>query len=85
LIEIRLLGSYKKALGCSSLNLKKHAASINEIVSFLGKSVSGYDTDFKSGHSLIVVNGIDSSLLDTNESLVKDGDIVTVIPIIHGG
>jgi molybdopterin converting factor small subunit len=72
LIEIRLLGSYKKELGCSSLNFEKHAAS-------------GYDSDFKSGHSLIVVNGIDSSLLDVNKSLVKDGDIVTVIPIIHGG
>jgi molybdopterin converting factor small subunit len=32
-----------------------------------------------------VVNGVDSSLLDANESLVGDGDIVTVIPIIHGG
>jgi molybdopterin converting factor small subunit len=82
---IRLLGSYKKALGCSSLKLKKHSASINEIVSFLGRSVSGYDTDFKRDNFLIVVNGIDSSLLDANESLVKDGDIVTVIPIIHGG
>jgi molybdopterin converting factor small subunit len=82
---IRLLGSYKKALGCSSLKFKKHSASINEIVSFLGRFVSGYDTDFKRDNFLIVVNGIDSSLLDTNESLVKDGDIVTIIPIIHGG
>lgn len=82
---IRLLGSYKKALGCSSLKLKKDSASINEIVSFLGKSVSGNDTDFRRDNFLIVVNGIDSSLLDTNESLVNDGDIVTVIPIIHGG
>jgi len=82
---IRLLGSYKKAMGCSSLELKKRSASINEIVSFLGRYVSRYDSDFRRDNFLIVVNGIDSSLLDTNESLVKDGDIVTVIPIIHGG
>jgi molybdopterin converting factor small subunit len=82
---IRLLGGYKKALGCSSLEFKKHSASINDIVSFLGRSISGYDIDFKRDNFLIVVNGIDSSLLDINESLVKDGDIVTIIPIIHGG
>jgi molybdopterin converting factor small subunit len=85
LILIRLLGRYKKAMGCSSLKYRKHPASINEIVSFLDGSVSGYNTFFKRDNFLIVVNGVDSSLLDANESLVRDGDIVTVIPIIHGG
>jgi molybdopterin converting factor small subunit len=85
LILIRLLGRYKKVMGCSSLKYKKHPASINEIVSFLDGSASGYNTVFKRDNFLIVVNGIDSSLLDANESLVRDGDIVTVIPIIHGG
>lgn len=85
MILIRLLGRYKKAMGCSSLKYKKHPASINEIVSYLDGSVSGYNTFFKRDNFLIVVNGVDSSLLDTNESLVRDGDIVTVIPIIHGG
>ncbi|MFZ0204331.1 MAG: MoaD/ThiS family protein [Nitrososphaeraceae archaeon] len=85
MILIRLLGRYKKAMGCSSLKYRKHPASINEIVSYLDGSVSGYNTFFKRDNFLIVVNGVDSSLLDANESLVRDGDIVTVIPIIHGG
>ena len=67
------------------MKYKKHPASINEIVSYLDGSVSGYNTFFKRDNFLIVVNGVDSSLLDANESFVRDGDIVTVIPIIHGG
>lgn len=85
MILIRLLGSCKKIIGCSSLAYEKHPTSINEIVSYLDKSASANGTDFSPDNILVVVNGVDSSILDANESLVQDGDIVTVVPIIHGG
>ena len=64
---------------------EKHPTSINEIVSFLDNSASGYGTAFSPDNVLVVVNGVDSSILDANDALVQDGDIVTVVPIIHGG
>jgi hypothetical protein len=72
-------------MGCSSLEYNKSPASINEIVSFLDKSADGDRTPFDHDNILVVVNGVHSSLLDVNESLVRDGDIVTVAPLIHGG
>lgn len=85
MILIRLLGNCKKVIGCSSLLYEKQSASINEIVSFLEKSALGSKANFSQDNHLLVVNGVDSSLLDTNESLVQDGDTVTVVPIVHGG
>jgi molybdopterin converting factor small subunit len=85
LILITLLGNCKKVMGYSSLLLEKQSASINEIVSFLEKTASESKANFSIDNHLLVVNGIDSSLLDTNESLVQNGDTVTVVPIIHGG
>jgi molybdopterin converting factor small subunit len=64
---------------------EKYPTSINEIVSFLDKSASGHGATFSPDNILVVVNGVDSSILDASESLVQDGDIVTVVPIIHGG
>ena len=85
MILITLLGNCKKVMGYSSLLLEKQSASINEIVSFLEKTALESKANFSIDNHLLVVNGIDSSLLDTNESLVQNGDTVTVVPIIHGG
>jgi molybdopterin converting factor small subunit len=72
-------------MGFSSLHLEKQSASINEIVSFLEKSALDSKANFSIDNHLLVVNGVDSSMLDTNESLVQNGDTVTVVPIVHGG
>jgi molybdopterin converting factor small subunit len=85
LILIRLLGNCKKVMGLSSLHLEQQSASINEIVSFLERSALESKANFSIDNHLLVVNGVDSSLLDTNESLVQNGDTVTVVPIVHGG
>jgi molybdopterin converting factor small subunit len=85
LILIRLLGNCKKVMGFSSLLLEKQSASINEIVSFLERSALESKANFSRDNHLLVVNGVDSSLLDTNESLIQNGDTVTVVPIVHGG
>ena len=72
-------------MGFSSILLEKQSASINEIISFLEKSALESKANFNLDNHLLVVNGVDSSLLDTNESLVQNGDTVTVVPIVHGG
>lgn len=36
-------------------------------------------------NTLILVNGVEVSALDGEETQLKDGDIVTLIPISHGG
>ena len=64
---------------------EKHPASINEIVSFMNRVSLSPETKLKRDNILMVVNGVDSSVLNADELLVQDGDVVTVVPVVHGG
>jgi len=85
LITIKLLGGAKKAIGSSSLVYEKPTASIAEIVSFLQRNATTSYENLKCDNILVVINGVESSALSGNETLVEQGDIVTIVPIVHGG
>lgn len=38
-----------------------------------------------SNHVIILVNGVDANLLGGLSTQLKDGDEITVIPVVHGG
>jgi sulfur-carrier protein len=84
LINIKLLGGIKKTAGRSSLVFNKQIASISEVLTFLKDNVNDpkiLDTD----NVLVTINGADSSMLSKDENILKTGDSVTVVTIVHGG
>jgi molybdopterin converting factor small subunit len=83
LIDIRLLGGVKNAVGRSTLVLDKEVASISEILSFLRSNVR--DSNFDGDNILLTINGAESSMLSADESIVKTGDDVRIVTIVHGG
>jgi hypothetical protein len=85
LITINLLGGAKKAVGSPLLVYEKPTASIAEIVSFLQHNARTSHDSLKLDNILVVVNGVESSALPGNKMLVEQGDIVTIVPIVHGG
>jgi molybdopterin converting factor small subunit len=72
-------------MGCSSLKYEKYPASINDIVSFVNRAASSPEASVMRDDFLIVINGVDSSVLNAEEQLLQDGDLVTIVPVIHGG
>ena len=84
LINIKLLGGIKKAAGRSNLVLDKRIASISEILRFLKDNVRDPKT-FDPHNILVTINGTDSSMLSQDENIVKAGDDVTIVTIVHGG
>jgi sulfur-carrier protein len=84
LIDIELLGGVKKAVGRSSLVLDKHVASISEILKFLKANV-GNSKNFDANNILVTINGADSSMVSRDEDIIKTGDTVTIVTIVHGG
>jgi molybdopterin converting factor small subunit len=84
LIDIRLLGGIKKAAGRSSLVLDKPIVSISEILRFLKDNIRDPKI-FDSYNILVTINGADSSMLSQDENIVKAGDNVTIVTIVHGG
>jgi molybdopterin converting factor small subunit len=83
LIDIKLLGGIKNAVGRSTLVLDKHVASISEILTFLKANVR--DSSFDADNILVTINGAESSMLSQDENIVKTGDNVTIVTIVHGG
>ena len=84
MINIKLLGGIKKTAGRSSLVLDKHIASISEVLTFLKDNVNDpriLDAD----NILLTINGADSSMLSKDENILKTGDSVTIVTIVHGG
>lgn len=84
MIDINLLGGVKKAVGRSTLVLDRHVASISEILKFLKDNV-GESKNLDADNILVTINGADSSMLSRDENIVKTGDTVTIVTIVHGG
>ena len=84
LIHIKLLGGIRKAVGRSTLVLDKRVASISEILKFLKDNVKE-SKNFDADNIIVTINGTDSSMLSRDKNIVKTGDKVTIVTIVHGG
>jgi molybdopterin converting factor small subunit len=74
----------KKAIGKNSISIDKSETTLKDIFQELNnKSKSNTTVDEKN--LMIAVNGVDSSIIGGINAVVKTGDIITIVPIIHGG
>ena len=85
MIVVKLLGSTKKSFLTDQIFLEKSSLTIDELVNHLLKIKPDNTLDLDTKNLLIAVNGMDSSTLDGFKTKLKDNDIVSIIPIIHGG
>jgi molybdopterin converting factor small subunit/tRNA threonylcarbamoyladenosine modification (KEOPS) complex Cgi121 subunit len=85
LITIKLLGGAKKSLGTdlvlAELDNKTIKNLLEHILSIKPKNTLDLDTK----NILVAVNGVDSSALSGQDTVLQPGDTVSIIPIIHGG
>lgn len=84
MITIKLLGGAKKAVGKGVLSVEKESMTINEILQMLS-SISSNSNVFNSNNMLIAINGVESSILGGINARVSTGDVVSIIPVVHGG
>jgi molybdopterin converting factor small subunit/tRNA threonylcarbamoyladenosine modification (KEOPS) complex Cgi121 subunit len=85
MITIKLIGGAKKSFNSNELKIDQFNISINEILELLLKIKPKNTYDLDVENILIAINGSDSSAMDGKETIVHDGDIVSIIPVIHGG
>jgi molybdopterin converting factor small subunit/tRNA threonylcarbamoyladenosine modification (KEOPS) complex Cgi121 subunit len=84
MITIKLIGGAKKSFNSDQLQIDKFDITVNEILQLLLK-IKPENTDFDIENILIAINGSDSSAMDGKNTIVRDGDVVSIIPVIHGG
>jgi molybdopterin converting factor small subunit/tRNA threonylcarbamoyladenosine modification (KEOPS) complex Cgi121 subunit len=84
MITLKLIGGAKKSFNSDQLQIDKFDISVNELLQLLLKTKPA-NTDFDIENILIAINGLDSSAMNGKNTIVHDGDVVSIIPVIHGG
>ena len=84
MITLKLLGGVKFAMGKTSMVINKSQATVKEIIDEL-KNESRHTKILNEQNIIITVNGVDSSITGGKETVIKSGDILTIVTIIHGG
>ncbi len=79
------MGGAKKSFSTDKILLEKSNLTINELIKHLIQIKPNNTLEFDTKNLLIAVNGVDSSALQSYNTKVNDNDIVSIIPIIHGG
>lgn len=84
MITIRLLGGAKKAVGRPSVELDRQQSAVSDVLSYL-QGVSVEPRLLVQENLIVAINGVDSAALQGLSTLVRDGDSVTVVTVVHGG
>ena len=85
MITVKLVGGAKKSFSTEVLQIDKSDISIRELLELLleQKPIDLPKLDIEN--ILIAINGIDSSAMDGKSTMIKNNDLVSIIPVIHGG
>ena len=79
------MGGAKKSFSTDKILLEKTNLTITELLEHLTQIKPSDTLEFDTNNLLVAINGVDSSVLDGYSTSLKDDDVVSIIPIIHGG
>jgi tRNA threonylcarbamoyladenosine modification (KEOPS) complex Cgi121 subunit/molybdopterin converting factor small subunit len=85
MILVKLLGGSRKSFLSDRLEIQRDLLTIPDLLKYLERSIPENLPQLDLTNILVVVNGVDSSALQGKEILLKDGDVVSIIPLVHGG
>ena len=85
MITVKLLGGAKKSFSTDTMLFEKNILTLSELIDSLIQRKPKDTLEFDTANLLIAVNGIDSSALDGLDTKLEHNDVISIIPIIHGG
>lgn len=85
MFTVKFVGGAKKSFPIENLNIDKSDITIQELITLLSELKPGDTPELDTDNALIAINGADSSAMDGKSTKIKDNDLVSIIPIIHGG
>jgi len=91
-LTLKFIGALRQVSGKTQLtvsfqkgmSLKELVTKISQEMPSLQKTLSDQLEDSKS-NALVLVNGMEISVLNGLETELNDGDDIVFIPIVHGG
>ena len=85
MIYVKLIGGAKKSFNSGQLEIEESEISIQALLDLLLKLKPHNTSDLDIENILIAVNGSDSSAMSGKSTVVHHNDVVSIIPVIHGG
>jgi molybdopterin converting factor small subunit/tRNA threonylcarbamoyladenosine modification (KEOPS) complex Cgi121 subunit len=85
MIHVKLIGGAKKSFNSSQFEITESEISIQELLDLLLKLKPHNTSDLDVENILIAINGSDSSAMNGKSTIIHNNDIVSIIPVIHGG
>jgi tRNA threonylcarbamoyladenosine modification (KEOPS) complex Cgi121 subunit/molybdopterin converting factor small subunit len=85
MITVKLLGGARKSFSSDKLEIQNDSMTISSLLDYLKESIPQNLPHLDPTNILVAVNGVDSSALQGKETLLKNGDVVSIIPLVHGG
>ena len=85
MIQIKFLGGAKKSFATGRMSMDESGMTVGDLLDALLKIKPGNTPDLDVSNILVAVNGADSSALQGRVTVLNDGDVVSIIPVIHGG
>lgn len=85
MFTVKFVGGAKKSFPIEHLKIDKSDITIKELIDLLPEFKPENSPELDTENVLIAINGADSSAMDGKLTKIKDNDLVSIIPIIHGG
>ena len=85
MIMIKLVGGAKKSFSTSELKIDKFDITISDLLDLLLCIKPTNTPNLDVENILIAINGVDSSAMEGKMTKIKNNDVVSIIPVIHGG
>lgn len=85
MITIKLIGGAKKSFSTEQLELDEDNITLEQLLEKLLDLQPQNTPTFDTNNILIAVNGADSSAMEGRKTRIDKNDVVSIIPIIHGG
>lgn len=82
---VKFVGGAKKSFPIERLEIDRSDISIQELIDLLLELKPKDSPKLDTENVLIAINGADSSAMDGKDTKIKHNDLVSIIPIIHGG
>ncbi|QMU53812.1 MAG: thiamine biosynthesis protein ThiS [Nitrosopumilus sp.] len=85
MFTVKFVGGAKKSFPEEYVKIDKSDMSIQELIDLLLELKLDDTPKLDTDNALIAINGSDSSAMDGKSTKIKNNDVVSIIPVIHGG
>ena len=85
MVTVRLIGGIKKSFNSEEITLEIENVTLEKLLALLLETQPKNTPKIDLNNIMIAINGADSSAINGKSTIIKKDDLISIIPIIHGG